>query len=40
MITMTEEEILNLKPVKNGLSGQFGAVRYLDDNTLIKIKRL
>lgn len=37
MITMTEEEILNLKPVKNGLSGQFGAVRYLDDNTLIKM---
>ncbi len=37
MISMTEEEILSLKPVKNGLSGQFGGVRYIDNNTLIKM---
>lgn len=37
MIYLTKEQILNLKPIKNGLSGKFGSVRNYDDNMLIKV---
>lgn len=37
VITLNKEEILLLEPIKDGLSGEFGGVRYYDDNTLIKM---